>query len=97
MQTIKLLSRRKAAPTLFVLEFERPADYSFRAGQFARLGMELEPGAAPVIRGYSIASAPEAPTLEFFITAVKDGKLSPKITALEPGQSVCWTAPLKAA
>ena len=80
MQTIKLLSRRKAAPTLFVLEFERPADYSFRAGQFARLGMELEPGAAPVIRGYSIASAPEAPTLEFFITAVKDGKLSPKIT-----------------
>ena len=38
MQTIKLLSRRKAAPTLFVLEFERPADYSFRAGQFARLG-----------------------------------------------------------
>ena len=45
MQTIKLLSRRKAAPTLFVLEFERPADYSFRAGQFARLGMELEPGA----------------------------------------------------
>ena len=42
MQTIKLLSRRKAAPTLFVLEFERPVDYSFRAGQFARLGMELE-------------------------------------------------------
>ena len=42
MQTIKLLSRRKAAPTLFVLEFERPADYSFRAGQFARLGMELD-------------------------------------------------------
>ena len=93
MQTIKLLSRRKAAPTLFVLEFERPADYSFRAGQFARLGMELEPGAAPVIRGYSIASAPEAPTLEFFITAVKDGKLSPKITALEPGQSVLLDGP----
>ena len=93
MQTIKLLSRRKAAPTLFVLEFERPADYSFRAGQFARLGMELEPGAAPVIRGYSIASAPEAPTLEFFITAVKDGQLSPKITALEPGQSVMLDGP----
>ena len=93
MQTIKLLSRRKAAPTLFVLEFERPADYSFRAGQFARLGMELEPGAAPVIRGYSIASAPEAPTLEFFITAVKDGQLSPKITALEPGQSVLLDGP----
>ena len=97
MQTIKLLSRRKAAPTLFVLEFERPADYSFRAGQFARLGMELEPGAAPVIRGYSIASAPEAPTLEFFITAVKDGQLSPKITALDPDSPFCWTAPLKAA
>lgn len=93
MQTIKLLSRRKAAPTLFVLEFERPADYSFRAGQFARLGMELEPGAAPVIRGYSIASAPEAPTLEFFITAVKGGQLSPKITALEPGQSVLLDGP----
>lgn len=55
--------------------------------------MELEPGAAPVIRGYSIASAPEAPTLEFFITAVKDGQLSPKITALEPGQSVLLDGP----
>lgn len=51
MQTIKLLSRRKAAPTLFVLEFERPADYSFRAGQFARLGMELEPGQSVLLDG----------------------------------------------
>ena len=93
MQSIKLLSRREAAPTLFVLEFERPEGYAFRAGQFARLGLELEPGADPVIRGYSIASAPESPTLSFFVTLVEGGKLSPKLTSLAVGDSVLLDGP----
>ena len=90
MQTIKLLSRRKAAPTLFVLEFERPADYSFRAGQFARLGMELEPGAAPVIRGYSIAS-------NFSLLPLKTANSPRKSPHSNPDSPSCWTAPPKAA
>ena len=79
MQTIKLLSRRKAAPTLFVLEFERPADYSFRAGQFARLGMELEPGAAKI-------TALE-PGQSVLLDGPAEGSLTPDRI---PGGSTLW-------
>jgi len=89
MQKIKLISRRLAALTLHVLQFERPEGFSFKPGQFARLGLPAETeGADPVIRGYSIASSPESPVLEFFITEVKGGALSPRICALNPGDSV---------
>lgn len=85
MQTIKLLEKREAAPRLFVLRFEKPEGFVFKAGQFARIGLQLEGDAEPVMRAYSIASAPWADTLDFFITAVPDGQLSPRITALNPG------------
>ena len=89
MQKIKLISRRLAAPTLHVLQFERPDGFTFKPGQFARLGLPAQSeGADPVIRGYSIASAPENPVLEFFITEVEGGALSPRICALEPGDEV---------
>lgn len=88
MQSIKLLRSRRVSPTLYALEFERPEGYAFRAGQFARLGLPSADGAEPVIRAYSIASAPEAATLEFFITAVDGGSLSPRLAALEPGAEV---------
>lgn len=88
MQTIKLLSRRQAAPTLWVLQFERPEGFDFKPGQFARLGLADPQGGEPVIRGYSIASTPEAPVLEFFITEVPGGRLSPRICALNPGDEV---------
>ena len=89
MQKIKLISRRLAAPTLHVLQFGRPEGLSFKPGQFARLGLPAETeGAEPVIRGYSIASAPESPVLEFFITEVKGGALSPRICARNPGDEV---------
>ena len=88
MQTIKLLEKRAAAPRLFVLRFEKPEGFTFKAGQFARLGLALEGEAEPVMRAYSIASASSAETLDFFVTAVPEGKLSPRLTALEPGETV---------
>ncbi|MDO5531645.1 ferredoxin--NADP reductase [Sutterella sp.] len=97
MQTIALISRRQVAPTLFVLRFERPEGFTFEPGQFARLGLEGAPGEEPVIRGYSIASAPEENVLEFFITEVKDGKLSPRICALNPGDRVILDGPAQGA
>ncbi len=72
-----------------MLQFERPDGFTFKPGQFARLGLPAQSeGADPVIRGYSIASAPENPVLEFFITEVEGGALSPRICALEPGDEV---------
>ena len=55
MQTIKLLEKREAAPRLFVLRFEKPEGFVFKAGQFARIGLQLEGDAEPVMRAYSIA------------------------------------------
>lgn len=92
MQKVKLLHRRQASPKLFVLTFERPEGFTFRAGQFARLGLPApdaaDGSADPVVRAYSIASAPEAEHLEFFITAVEGGALSPRLAALQPGDEV---------
>ena len=72
----------------------------FRAGQFAVLGLPgsapryeftSEEESAPdpdklIRRAYSIASAPESlDYLEFFITLVNSGALTPRLFALRPG------------
>lgn len=87
MQRLTLLSNTVIADGLYELSFEKPADLTFKAGQFARLGLESE-GAAPVFRAYSIASAPEADDIRFLVKCVTDGQLSPRLTAMKPGDTV---------
>lgn len=87
MQTLTLTSRREVAPAVFDLLFTRPADWTFKAGQFARIGLPVE-DAEPVFRAYSIAGSPEAPGLRFLVKAVEGGALSPRLTALNPGDEV---------
>lgn len=89
---LTLTDSRLVGPALFELTFTRPDDYDFEAGQFARLGLALD-GAEPVFRAYSIASAPEEPVLRFLIKAVDGGVLSPKLTALKPGDTVRLDGP----
>ena len=86
MQKITLINRREVAPALFELCFTRPDNWGYDAGQFARIGMTLEEG--DVFRAYSIASAPESSTLDFLVKSVTDGALSPKLCALNPGDTV---------
>lgn len=88
MQTIELIDNRQASDRLHVLRFKKPQNFTFQAGQFARLGLEDGDGREPVFRAYSIASAPDAETLDFFITNVQDGKLSPRMTSLKAGDKV---------
>lgn len=88
MQTIELLENRRAADRLHVLRFAKPEGFVFEAGQFARLGLANGDGAEPTFRAYSIASAPADPTLDFFVTNVENGELSPRITALKAGEKV---------
>jgi ferredoxin--NADP+ reductase len=65
--------------------FRVDATREFHAGQFARLALEVDGDV--VWRAYSIGSAPNQP-LEFFIVRVDDGKLTPKLDALRPGDHV---------
>lgn len=62
MQTVKLTSRREVAPAVYELLFTRPEDWTFEAGQFARLGLAVD-SAEPVFRAYSIAGSPESARL----------------------------------
>jgi ferredoxin/flavodoxin---NADP+ reductase len=77
----RLLSRRDWAPGLSTLRVEADVE-PFSPGQFVNLSVE---GAADEDRrSYSIASPPGAP-LEFLVTEVAGGKLTPKLLSLAPG------------
>ncbi len=86
-----VVANRHLNDSLFVLEVRcdgaKPAQ---DAGQFASLGL---PARTPehagkdglVKRPYSIASAPSAPTLEFYVRLVEGGALTPSLQALRAG------------
>ncbi len=76
---------------LFSLSCTRDADFTFEAGQFARLGLPAadDPHAEPTIwRAYSMVSAPRQPALEFYSIVVPDGEFSGRLAALKPGDAL---------
>lgn len=60
--------------------------HPFTAGQFARLGLEID--GERVQRAYSYVNAPTSPDLEFYLVTVPEGKLSPHLAALKPGDEI---------
>jgi ferredoxin/flavodoxin---NADP+ reductase len=80
-----ILRRTVWAPGLvsLVLEGQTP---TFVPGQFFQLGVRAE-GGELVRRSYSAASAPGQP-LEFLLSEVTDGALTPRLCALEPGDAL---------
>jgi len=83
---------------LFSLTLHAPV-HPFTAGQFAKLGLDVD--GERVQRAYSYVNAPDNPDLEFYLVTVPEGKLSPRLAALKPGDDVqivseaagfsCWT------
>ncbi|MCE0492028.1 ferredoxin--NADP(+) reductase [Pantoea sp. Mb-10] len=74
--------------TLFSLRVTAPIA-RFTAGQFAKLALEIE--GERVQRAYSYVNAPSDPLLEFYLVNVPEGKLSPRLQALKPGDKVMVT------
>lgn len=70
---------------LFSLTVHAPV-HPFTAGQFAKLGLEID--GERVQRAYSYVNAPSNPDLEFYLVTVPEGKLSPRVAALQPGDEV---------
>ncbi len=70
---------------LFSLTVHAPVN-PFTAGQFAKLGLEID--GERVQRAYSYVNAPSNPDLEFYLVTVPEGKLSPRLAALQPGDEV---------
>ncbi|MFP2516873.1 ferredoxin--NADP(+) reductase [Buttiauxella agrestis] len=70
---------------LFSLTVHAPVA-PFTAGQFTKLGMEID--GERVQRAYSYVNAPSDPNLEFYLVTVPEGKLSPRLHALQPGDEI---------
>ncbi|MFG1175439.1 ferredoxin--NADP(+) reductase [Erwiniaceae bacterium CAU 1747] len=61
----------------------------FTAGQYAKLSLEIN--GERVVRAYSFVNAPGNKNLEFYLVLVPEGKLSPLLHALKPGDEVMIT------
>lgn len=79
-----LLDVQPWSPSLFSLRCTRAPGFRFRAGQFARLGVQKASGSI-VWRAYSMVSAPHDEHLEFFSIVVPDGEFTSELSRLRPG------------
>jgi ferredoxin/flavodoxin---NADP+ reductase len=77
----KVLSVHRWATNLFSFTMTRPAHFKFTAGQFARIGIEVDGDL--VVRAYSIVSSPYDETLEFFSIVVPDGAFTSHLKDLQ--------------
>jgi len=80
----RLLARHDWAPGLISLTVDARVE-PFLPGQFVNLALEIE--GAIERRSYSIASPPGAP-LEFLLAEVPEGKLTPALMRLAPGDAL---------
>ena len=75
------------SPSLFSLRCSRDQGFRFRAGQFARIGVEKADGTL-VWRAYSMASAAHDEFLEFFSIVVPGGEFTSELSRLQVGDSL---------
>ena len=71
---------------LITFRTTRPAGYRFTPGQYARLG--LPDGESVIWRAYSITSAPDEDTLEFYGIVVEGGQFTSRLDLLGPGDAI---------
>lgn len=84
-----ICTRAWSSEKLFSIRVSRDAAFQFVPGQFARLGLALDPdqpGTPTEWRAYSMVSHPSDEELEFFSVIVAAGKFSPALSKLQPGE-----------
>ncbi|UVK76838.1 MAG: flavodoxin/ferredoxin-NADP(+) reductase [Sodalis sp. Fse] len=86
--TGKVVQVKYWTESLFSLIVHAPVD-PFTAGQFAKLGLEIN--GERVQRAYSYVNAPSNKNLEFYLVTVPEGKLSPSLHQLQPGDTLMVT------
>jgi ferredoxin--NADP+ reductase len=85
---IELLGREDFSEDLALFRFQADEPVDFRPGQYATLGVQLDDMKRPLLRAYSIASAPHDSTMEFFVELVHEGKLTPHLWDLTKGDRI---------
>ena len=71
------------APDLWMFRIRAEGTFNFVPGQYATLG--VEDSGRRVERPYSIASAPSEDEVEFFFELVPEGRLTPLLHKMQPG------------
>jgi ferredoxin-NADP reductase len=79
-----------SGPEIVIVRVARPLGFTFEAGQAVKLG--FGDGQA---RPYTIASPPQADSLEFCIERIAGGSLSPRLTSVQPGARIQVAASAK--
>lgn len=82
----RVRSVRRWCETLFSFTLTRPAHFRFTAGQFARIGIDVQQADGSVqrvVRAYSVVSSPFAEELEFFSIVVPDGAFTSRLQYLQ--------------
>jgi ferredoxin--NADP+ reductase len=79
----KILDRRAVADDLFLLHVDPGGPFSYLAGQYATLGVEVE--GERIERAYSLCSSPYENVLEFFVERIPNGELTPLLYAMDKG------------
>jgi glycine betaine catabolism B len=67
----KLLEKTYLTEDVILLKFERPSDFSYKAGQFVNIRIERE--GKMRMRAYSILSPNTSKTLDFCVKIIEDG------------------------
>lgn len=81
-----VLDVRRWSENLFSFTLTRPAHFRFSAGQFARIGIEVD--GEKIFRAYSVVSSPFAEQLEFFSIVVPDGAFTSRLQHLKAGDNL---------
>ena len=95
MMRARLEASRELAPGVRHFDFSVPGieRLDFAAGQFISLSQDI--GGKPITRAYSIASAPGGGNrFSLCLNLVPDGRFSPFLFAMQPGESVAMQGPL---
>src|ERR1700719_604360 len=83
----RILERKDLTEGLWRIKVDPGGPFSFKAGQYATLGVERE--GKRVERAYSIVSSPyEQGLLEFFLELVPRGELTPELYKLQEGDTM---------
>jgi ferredoxin--NADP+ reductase len=84
-----VMERRDWSDELVSLRFQAALE-PFQAGQFIRVGLDIE--GERVGRPYSLVNAPHEDLHEIYFNIVEEGPLSPRLARLQPGDSL-WAVP----
>lgn len=91
MYTVEVIRNEQRDSDVRTLHLSKPEGFTFEAGQFVVLQMEIE--GKPARRSYSIASAPHEEDIQITVRQQVPGTMSPALCALQSGEELGLLGP----